>query len=120
MTNKHRDGERVPTNASGFVNFSLLYGRAEHISAYALMRIYSPVSHPATLWLGSDDQARVWLNGKQIHESRGERAAIPDSDAVPVTLNAGWNTLLVRVTNQVREHALYARLAEVSSARPQP
>jgi eukaryotic-like serine/threonine-protein kinase len=112
--------ERVPTNASGFVNFSLLYGRAEHISAYALMRIYSPVGRTATLWLGSDDQARVWLNGKQIHESRGERAAIPDSDAVPATLNAGWNTLLVRVTNQVREHALYARLAEDSSARPRP
>jgi hypothetical protein len=48
--------ERVPRNSSGFVNFSALFVRAEQISAYALLRIYSPVRRHVTLLPGSDDQ----------------------------------------------------------------
>ena len=36
----------------------------------------------------------------------------PDSDATPATLAAGWNSLLARVINGTRHHALYLRLSD--------
>ena len=104
--------QRVPLNSTGFVNFGPLFGNAEHISAYALLRVYCPKATKLAILLGSDDQVRLWLNGKQIHEHLIIRRAVPDDDAVPATLAAGWNTLLTRVVNVTGEHALYLRLSD--------
>jgi hypothetical protein len=93
------------------VDFGARFHHAEHISAYALMRIWSPEKQPALILLGSDDGVRLWLNGRLVHENPVIRAAVPDKDAVPCTLEAGWNTLLVRVANGTEEHALYLRLS---------
>jgi eukaryotic-like serine/threonine-protein kinase len=103
--------EHVPADACGFLNFGARFGHAEHISAYARLCIYSPRTQPVTILLGSDDQARLWLNGRQILDSPRERAAVPDQDVVPATLEAGWNTLLARVANIKGEHVLYLRLS---------
>jgi WD40 repeat protein len=107
--------ERVPINACGFVNLGALFSHAEHISAYALLRIYSPRQQQVSILLGSDDQVRLWLNGKQIHESLHERTAVPDAEAVPAALEAGWNTLLARVVNVTGDHALYLRLSHTTT-----
>jgi len=104
--------QSVPSNADGFINFSSLYDHAEHISAYALVRIYSPEKCPVAILLGSDDQVRLWLNGKLIHENMQFRRAAPDMDATATLLAAGWNTLLARVINATGEHALYLRLSD--------
>jgi len=109
--------ERVPINACGFVNLGALFAHAEHISAYALLRIYSPRQQHVTILLGSDDQVRLWLNGKQIHESLHERTAVPDADAVPAALEAGWNTVLARVVNVTRDHGLFLRLSDSTPNR---
>jgi hypothetical protein len=103
--------------ANGFVNFGAMFGQAEHISAYALLRIYSPRQQPAAILLGSDDQVRLWLNGKQIHEYLHERMALPDTDAVPARLEPGWNTVLARVVNVTGEHAIYLRLSDAAADR---
>jgi hypothetical protein len=102
----------VPKNAAGFINFGPLFGNAEHISAYALLKVYSPKETKVAVLLGSDDQVRVWLNAKQIHENPALRPAFPDSDVVAATLNPGWNTLLARVVNVTGTHAMYLRLSD--------
>lgn len=102
----------APLTSSGFVDFGELFDHAAHISAYALLRVYSPQQREIAILLGSDDQNRVWLNGKQIHESLREQPAIPDADAVPATLMAGWNTVLARVANVTGDHQLYLRLSD--------
>jgi hypothetical protein len=111
-----RTWERVPIGAGGFVDFGARFDHAEHISAYALMRIYAPEQRRVEILLGSDDQVRLWLNGAQIHECLKIRRAMPDSDAVSATLQTGWNTLLVRVFNVTGGHALYLRLADAGSS----
>jgi tetratricopeptide (TPR) repeat protein len=101
----------VPLDANGFVNFGALFGGAEHISAYALLRIYSPRKQEVAILLGSDDHVRLWLNGLLVHARVARRRAAPDQDALPATLEAGWNTLLARVVNVAGDHALYLRLS---------
>jgi hypothetical protein len=38
--------------------------------------------------------------------------AVRDDDVVEITLERGWNTLLVKVTNHTDEHGLFARLSQ--------
>jgi WD40 repeat protein len=99
-------------HASGFIDFGQLFDHAEHISAYAVLRIYSPHPQAVAILLGSDDQNRVWLNGKRIHDSLYVGPAIPDNEAAPATLAPGWNTLLTRVVNVTGARALYLRLSD--------
>lgn len=51
------------------------------------------------LSLGSDDAITVWLNGKQVHDNKVNRAAAADQDKVAVMLPVGDSQLLVKVSN---------------------
>jgi WD40 repeat protein/serine/threonine protein kinase/tetratricopeptide (TPR) repeat protein len=100
----------VPRDTNGFVDFGALLDHAEHISAYALMRVYSPEKQRVAILLGSDDGVRLWLNGQLVHENPTSHTVL-DQDAVPVTLEAGWNTLLAKVVNETEAHVLSLRLS---------
>jgi WD40 repeat protein/serine/threonine protein kinase len=101
----------TPVTDSGILNLGELFDHANHISAYAMLRVYCPQNQSVAILLGADDQVRLWLNGKQIYENLQAGRAILDADAVPATLSAGWNTLLARVVNVTGTHALYLRLS---------
>jgi len=50
------------------------------------------------LELGSDDGVKIWLNGSQIYALNTARPLQPGSDKVNLTLRAGWNLLVAKVT----------------------
>jgi hypothetical protein len=95
-----------------FLDLGALFDHAEHISAYAVLRVFSGEKRETTVLLGSDDGVRLWLNGELVHENPKQRAAGHDQDVVPVTLAAGWNTLLAKVVNVTGDHALFLRLSD--------
>ena len=66
--------------------------------AYARTWVHCDQQQPARLEIGTDDGVKVWLNGKVVHANNTFRALQPGSDKVDVTLNAGWNPLLLKVT----------------------
>jgi hypothetical protein len=66
--------------------------------AYARTWIQAEKEQPMRLELGSDDGVKVWLNDKQIYALNAARPLTPGSDAVDVKLNAGWNMLLLKIT----------------------
>jgi WD40 repeat protein/tRNA A-37 threonylcarbamoyl transferase component Bud32 len=103
---------RVPGSAQGIVDLGPLMEHNEHISCYAVFPIFSLDDQRVAILIGSDDQSRVWLNGECIYECLRSRTALPDEDAFPALLKSGWNTLLVRVTNETADHALYLRLSD--------
>src|SRR5262249_23686893 len=50
--------------------------------------------------VGSDDQYKIYLNGKAIHAHDFVRLATPDEDTIDnVTLKAGRNVLVFKVVN---------------------
>ncbi len=104
---KPRAWRTLPVEPEGRVELGLLFGGAEHISAYALNYVYSPDERAVTLNVGSDDTVRVWLNGQLVHEYAAGREAAPRQEAVHVTLKAGRNVLLVKVGNGIVEHRFY-------------
>jgi hypothetical protein len=73
------------------------FGGEERV-AYARTWVYCDHEQPARLELGTDDGVKVWLNDKLIHSHNTFRAVQPGADKVNVTLKAGWNSLLLKVT----------------------
>ena len=72
---------------------------AEAVTLYYLVYADSVAEQDATLLLGSDDSAKVWLNGKEIHAVREDRAVAPGQDKLAVRLLRGRNVIVVKVEN---------------------
>ncbi|MBI2297525.1 MAG: ThuA domain-containing protein [Armatimonadetes bacterium] len=88
------------TAPTGIFNFLPLYeGRNTEVVAYAYTEIRTPADVDCQLRLGSDDGAKVWLNGEVILNKNVPRGIAVDDDRVPVHLKAGANPLLCKITN---------------------
>ncbi len=68
-----------------------------HHVAYGSIILDSPSEQPSTMFIGSGDSVKVWLNGELIHENAVDRDADDYQDTVGVVLKRGENFLLVAV-----------------------
>ncbi len=64
---------------------------------YGTVSLYSPRQQETTLYVGSEDEAKVWLNGELIYQNLRRRSARDYTDLVPAVLKQGKNVLLVAV-----------------------
>ncbi|MCI0462197.1 MAG: hypothetical protein L0Z62_35035 [Gemmataceae bacterium] len=89
--------------ASGhFFDFNDFLGKqTEDSVGYAVCYILAPEELKGIkLKTGSDDQAKVYLNGKQVLNQDQARALDKDQDTTEVTLNRGVNVLVFKVVNE--------------------
>ena len=84
-------------------------GGAQRV-AYALTWAHCDAAQAARLELGSDDGVKAWLNGKLVHANNTARAALPYTDKANVTLRAGWNRLLLKITQNDSPWEFCARI----------
>jgi len=77
---------------------------------YAFTRVYAEESVSCELWTGYDDGARIWLNGNQVLFDNRYGEFTADMTKTPVSLNAGENRLLVKISEWMGEHGFSARL----------
>jgi len=80
--------------------------------AYAWAQVEMPGQTDAVLGIGSDDCVKVWLNGKLVHEHRGGRGVIADSDRAAVTFKKGKNQLVLKILNYGGPWGFSCRLLE--------
>jgi hypothetical protein len=66
---------------------------------YAYATIHRDKAGKALLAMGTDDNAKVFLNGKLVHDVYVARGVKLDEDVVPVTFRAGTNHLLIKIEN---------------------
>jgi hypothetical protein len=85
--------------------------------AYVRTWIHSETAQLARLELGSDDGVKVWLNGQQVFALNVARPITPGSDNVNVDLKAGWNELLMKVTQNNLGWEFSARLTKPDGSR---
>ncbi|HNY03739.1 MAG TPA: DUF2961 domain-containing protein [Bacteroidales bacterium] len=102
----------VMTGEDGYISLTDKVIPNEMVVSYALTYIYSPEAVRTTLYFGSDDGIKVFLNGKAIYRFLGERFAEPDQDKVDLSLRPGWNTLLLKIENNFGAYGFYARLTD--------
>jgi WD40 repeat protein/class 3 adenylate cyclase len=88
------------------IDFNAILGRVTPLSvAYAVCSIRSEAEQRGLRMLvGSDDEAKVYLNGEQVHKSPFPRAFVADYDTVQdIALKAGLNVLVFKVVNEMGE-----------------
>jgi hypothetical protein len=101
------------------VNFNAVAGReADRSVVYAACYIESDRARDG-LWLqvGSDDQGKVYLNGREIYQYRQTRDISWLDPVGPVGLKRGVNVLLFKVVNESGHWEGCARLVD-DAGRP--
>ena len=84
------------TDALGWGTGEEIY---DHI-VYGSVVLDSPEDQQTTMFVGSDDAVKVWLNGELVHKAFVARGAGDYQDFFPVTLKQGKNVLLVALDNR--------------------
>ena len=85
------------------------------VAAYAFCEIESPRTQACVLALGTNDGVRVWLNGERIWDVTKGRPLQADTDLLPVVLQKGKNTLLLKVEERGGAWGFACRLLSFSS-----
>jgi hypothetical protein len=104
------------------LDFNSLLGKTtERSVAYAVAYITADADvADLTLRLGSDDQVKVYLNGKTIHSNDEGRPFEKDEDSVTsLSLKRGLNVLVVKVVNEEEDWQVSARFVD-KDGKPAP
>ena len=80
--------------------------------AYAFATVTSPDEREVEIRFDSDDQGKVWLNGKEVFSHTKAFMAIVDTYTIPVTLKQGKNSILVKVCNEKGAYAFFLRITD--------
>lgn len=68
----------------------------DNVVAYGWTTYRAPAAGRATLYCGSDDSIKVWVNGKLVHDNLVDRGLVMDQDQVEIDLVEGDNVVLVK------------------------
>ena len=105
--------KRTDDTFDGFVNLEKIFGsKINWVTTYARITVTAPDEREAQIRLGSDDQAKVWLNGEEVFAYSESRSAAIDQNAIPVTLKAGENSILVKSCDEMGFWGFYLRLTD--------
>jgi putative heme-binding domain-containing protein len=99
---------KIQTGSTGYVDLRAFHApHSDGIVSYLYCEVESPTAQDAILLVGTDDQAYLWVNRKRVYQNTQHRAAAPEQDRVPVRLEPGRNTFLLKINNGDGEHGFY-------------
>ncbi|MCK6445432.1 MAG: DUF1553 domain-containing protein [Planctomycetes bacterium] len=107
----------VEAYLDGRVNGELPQGQN---ATYVAKRLVAPSARKLSISLGSDDGARVFVDGKEVFSNRTDRAAAADQDAFDLELTAGVHTVVFKVVNTGGQAGFYWREKERALAGDSP
>lgn len=101
----------IRPDAKGYFDLAAFHGAAGNNSAsYMYAEVESPADQEAEVLLGTDDGAKLWVNGKGVLAHEKTQAAAPGQDRVSVKLKKGKNAVLLKVANGNNPHGFYFTL----------
>lgn len=80
------------------INISNIYYSGQY-AAYAHTYVNSPTQQDVLLWIGGQAGYKVWLNGTVVLNRDKTAQEGYTSQSVNVRLNAGWNKLLIKISD---------------------
>jgi hypothetical protein len=107
-----------PPVESGFpqtIDLAKTYDGLEYALAYAVAHVYSEKeARGYSIYLGSDDYVKVWLNGQLIHTwAERSRGIVQDDDKIEgIALRKGWNKIVVKCVNLKSGWGFILRIAD--------
>lgn len=98
------------TGADGYLDLGRLLGNAGGTTCFAYSRLNLASARRARLYMGCGDSMTVWVNGREVLRRIAHRNADRDEDSVEVTLDAGANDVLVRISRGIGANGMYFRI----------
>ncbi len=109
----------VKPNAQGYVDLKEFLGAdSANAVSYLYREVESPADQEVTVLLGTDDGAKLWVNGGLVHTGRQHRAAQPEQDTLKVKLKKGANKVLLKINNGDGPHGFYFTLLAEQELKP--
>jgi hypothetical protein len=100
-----------------YINMGEYCNNSDYGVCYAFVRVYADSSKSCQLWMGYDDGARVWLNGNEVLYDNRYGGFESDMSKINVTLQAGENRLLVKISEWMGEHGFSARFCQPNGSQ---
>ncbi|MBC8229161.1 carboxypeptidase regulatory-like domain-containing protein, partial [bacterium] len=104
------------TSESNIINLLDAVGNHEYATAYAFCLLQSDIAGDVEILLGNDDEASVWVDGKQAHNNPGGWMVTPDQHRFEVDLKAGKTPCLVKVSQRNGPWGFAMRVLPVNRA----
>jgi uncharacterized Zn ribbon protein len=88
--------------ADFYIDFLQSFGkdRGEDVAGYAVAYVWADEELKVKLAVGSNDQCKAYVNGKQVIKFSDTRTLEKDSDTGETTLVKGQNVLVLKVLNE--------------------
>ena len=102
--------QTVRPRDNGYLDFLPLVSDVRDSVAYALIYVHCPTAGPRSIYLGSDDGGKLWVNDEFVWGENAGRAAERGDDRPMAVFRAGWNKILVKVTQTRGEWGFYFRI----------
>jgi hypothetical protein len=99
----------VKADANGYVDLLPAVPDALNVVSYVYCEVISPADQETNVYLGTDDGARLWVNGAPVYANPRRRPALADEDAVTVKLRKGRNAVLLKIANADGRYGFYLR-----------
>ncbi len=106
--------QRVKADRSGRLDFKSLFPRGKAI-VYAYTEIACPDKRKMKFTFGSDDGAKIWINGKLVYNVHAWRGLGWDGDIIEVDLKKGKNSILIKVEDKWYDWALMMRMMDLNN-----
>lgn len=101
----------VKPDNKGYVDLQAHYAPdSNHIVSYLYREIDSAEDQDATVLVGTDDCAKLWINDSLVYTNRKHIAAAPEADSVKVRLKKGKNSVVLKINNGDGAHGFYFTL----------
>ena len=105
--------QRTDKTFDGYVDFDTIFGGGLNwVAAYAWTTLTVPNERTVHIHFGSDDQAKIWLNGESVFTDSTAHSVIIDHATIPVTLKPGKNSILVKVCEEEGSWGFYLRTTD--------
>lgn len=107
LKKSYEDGKQKWTHQPRWADGKPHYLRGENCAIYVYRTIHSERRQPLTLYLGSDDGIKVWINSKLVHANLLVRVLAPNQDKVQIVLEPGINHVLLKIVNLQGGYGFY-------------
>jgi hypothetical protein len=105
------------SSKDSIINMDEAVSKDENVAAYAYKKINAPHDMICLLGFGSNDGARVWLNGIQIWDRPQPGIVVVDHVLIPVHLKKGENSLLIKAEERGNMWGFCARFLPLEDRR---
>jgi hypothetical protein len=95
---------------SDYLDLKKLFGSNSEVFTYLYVALKSDKKQKIYLHVGTNDAGKVWANGKLVINYPTGRSAEPSQNIVPLTLQKGINTILLKIDQLGGEWGAYVQI----------